>query len=126
MIDKKTIIFWAVSMLTLIAIAGCGSSPPNSTGEPFGGGKNTNSAEVMAGASEQVQALYKQNCLSCHGGSLEGKIGPKTNLQQVGNRLNKEQLVKQITNGGNGMPAFGSKLKPEEAQALADWLASKK
>jgi cytochrome c551 len=123
MIEIKTWITWAASLLILAGIAGCGSSPQN---EPFGGGKNTNTANAMAGASEQVQSLYKQNCLSCHGAGLEGKIGPKTNLQQIGGRLIKEQIAKQITSGGNGMPAFGTKLKPEETQALADWLATKK
>jgi cytochrome c551 len=108
------------------ALAGCGGG--NTGGQPFGGGKNNpgNPAEAMAGASEQTQAIYKQNCISCHGGTLEGRVGPATNLQKVGSRLSKEQIVKQITNGGNGMPAFGSKLKPEETDALAEWLAGKK
>jgi cytochrome c551 len=124
MIRKQTWMTWAASLLILGALAGCGSSPQ---GQPFGGGKNENTAvDAMAGASEQVQSLYKQNCLSCHGGGLEGRVGPKTNLQQVGGRLSKEQIDKQITGGGNGMPAFGTKLKPEETQALADWLAGKK
>jgi cytochrome c551 len=78
----------------------------------------------MAGATEQVQSLYKQSCLSCHGNTLEGKVGPKTNLQQVGKRMSKEQITKQIASGGNGMPGFGSKLTAEEIQALAEWLAT--
>ncbi|UUZ90906.1 cytochrome c [Paenibacillus sp. P25] len=77
------------------------------------------------GASEQVQALYKQTCISCHGGNLEGRVGPATNLQKVGTKLSKEQIAKQIANGGGGMPAFGTKLKPEEVEALAAWLAEK-
>jgi cytochrome c551 len=118
----------AVSMLLIAsaALAGCGGG--NAGGQPFGGGKNNpgNPAEAMAGASEQTQTQYKQNCISCHGGTLEGRVGPATNLQKVGSRLSKERIAKQITNGGNGMPAFGSKLKPEEADALAEWLAGKK
>ena len=111
-----------------IALAGCGAAKPNA-GEPFGGGKNTaenRQSDVLASAPEQVQSLYKQNCLSCHGSGLEGRVGPKTNLQKVGGQMTKDQIAKQITGGGNGMPGFGSKLKPEEIEALAGWLAEKK
>lgn len=115
----------AVSLFIVGALAGCGGAPKQGS-EPFGGGKTANPAEAMAGASEQVQTLYKQSCLSCHGNSLEGKVGPSTNLQKVGGKLTKEQIAKQITSGGNGMPGFGGKLKPEEVDALASWLSEKK
>ncbi|SDE63111.1 cytochrome c551 [Paenibacillus sp. UNCCL117] len=98
--------------------------------EPFGGGKAAGSTmtaeEAMAGASSEVQALYKQSCLSCHATNLEGRVGPKTNLQHVGGRMTKEEIAKQIENGGNGMPGFQGKLKPEEIGALSDWLAGLK
>ncbi|NHN32312.1 cytochrome c [Paenibacillus sp. S3N08] len=114
----------AVSLLSIVILSGCGNPSPNAA-EPFGGNKTANTAEAMVGASEQVQSLYKQSCLSCHGNTLEGRVGPKTNLQQVGERLSKEQISKQIASGGNGMPGFGTKLTPEEIAALTDWLATK-
>ncbi|ULL19141.1 cytochrome c [Paenibacillus sp. H1-7] len=115
----------AASLLIVGALAGCGA--PKQGSEPFGGGKTAiGQAEAMAGASEQVQSVYKQSCMSCHGNSLEGKVGPSTNLQKVGGRMTKEQIAKQITNGGNGMPGFGGKLKQEDVDALASWLAEKK
>jgi cytochrome c551 len=114
----------AVATLLLGMLSGCGSPPPNAA-EPFGGSKNASTADAMAGATEQVQSLYKQSCLSCHGNTLEGRVGPKTNLQQVGKRMSKEQITKQIASGGNGMPGFGTKLTAEEIQALAEWLATK-
>jgi cytochrome c551 len=126
---RKTGIRAAAAVLFIAAItAGCGTVDKNAE-QPFGGAKNSmasGQAEAFAGASEQVQSLYKQNCLSCHGNALEGRVGPKTNLQKVGGHLAKDQIAKQISGGGNGMPGFGSKLKPEEVEALADWLASKK
>jgi cytochrome c551 len=115
----------AAALLVLGVLSGCGSSTQPNTNEPFGGSKNGSQADAMTGASEQVQSLYKQNCLSCHGNSLEGRVGPKTNIQQAGKRLSKEQITKQIAGGGNGMPGFGTKLTPEEVQALAEWLAAK-
>jgi cytochrome c551 len=117
----------ATCILFLSILSGCGSQPTQSA-EPFGGSKNANASttEALAGATEQVQSLYKQSCLSCHGNTLEGRIGPNTNLQQVGKKLTKEQISKQIANGGNGMPSFGTKLTAEEIQALTEWLSTKK
>ncbi|SCW61298.1 cytochrome c551 [Paenibacillus tianmuensis] len=119
---------WAAAAAVLTVLATVTACTPNST-EPFGGGKKESgltAEQAMVGSSEQVQSLYKQNCLSCHASNLEGRMGPKTNLQQVGERMTKEQIVKQIEQGGGGMPGFQGKLKPEEATALAEWLASKK
>ncbi|MCS7464668.1 cytochrome c [Paenibacillus doosanensis] len=119
---------WASVLLLAGAIAGCGGAAKQS-GEPFGGaGKNASSAQgdQLASAPEQAQALYKQNCMSCHGNNLEGKVGPDSNLQKIGAKLTKEQITSQILNGGGGMPALSSKVKPEEAEVLAEWLAGKK
>ncbi|SFM03440.1 cytochrome c551 [Paenibacillus sp. 1_12] len=123
---RTRLIITAIILLAFGVVSGCGSNTQNSGKEPFGGAKNASQNDGLVGAPEQVQSLYKQSCLSCHGGGLEGRVGPKTNLQQVGARLSKEQIEKQITGGGNGMPAFGSKLKPEETQALAEWLSTKR
>ena len=115
--------------ITAAAIAALSACSPKNSPEPFGGKTGQEGAansSAMTGASEQVQAVYKQRCLSCHGNTLEGKIGPKTNLQKVGGRLSKEQIVKQINSGGNGMPGFAGQIKPEEVEALASWLAEKK
>lgn len=107
----------AASAALAAALAGCGGSA--GTGRNAAGGP-------LAKADEQVQALYKNTCLSCHGANLEGRVGPSTNLQHVGGRLTQEQIAKQITNGGGGMPGFGAKLKPDEVAALAAWLAATK
>jgi cytochrome c551 len=55
---------------------------------------------------------------------LQGDYGP--NLQKVGGRLTKAQIITQITNGGDVMPSFKKSLKAEEIQALAAWLSAKK
>ncbi|TDF97235.1 c-type cytochrome [Paenibacillus piri] len=120
----KIVTLLAAALLAA-ALSGCGTSKPNA-GEPFGGKSNGGQTDVLASAPEQVQSLYKNNCLSCHGSGLEGKVGPKTNLQKVGGQMTREQITKQVTGGGNGMPGFGGKLKPEEIDALAGWLAEKK
>lgn len=115
--------------MAVMMAAVLGACTPQNSPAPFGGDKSSGGMteeQAMAGASDTVQSLYKQNCLSCHGGNLAGKVGPKTNLQQAGARLTKEQIVEQINRGGNGMPGFQGKLKTEEINAVAEWLASKK
>jgi mono/diheme cytochrome c family protein len=73
---------------------------------------------------DQAKALFKDNCMSCHGASLEGDFGP--NLKKVGSQMSKADIAAQITNGGGGMPAFGKTLEAGEIEALAVWLATKK
>jgi mono/diheme cytochrome c family protein len=74
--------------------------------------------------AQAAEAVYKQSCISCHGGNLEGGVGPK--LSQVGGHLTEGQIVKQITNGGGGMPPFKGTLKDDQIANLAKWLAAKK
>lgn len=70
--------------------------------------------------------LYKARCISCHGNELQGKMGPSTNLQYIGRRLNEKEIIQQIHDGGAIMPAFANKLTPNQIKQLAEWLAKKK
>ncbi|WP_282943562.1 c-type cytochrome [Paenibacillus sp. RC67] len=80
--------------------------------------------EPAAAITVKVEEVFKGNCMACHGDQLQGKIGP--NLQKVGSHLTKEQILKQIRDGGSDMPSFASSLSKEEIDALAEWLAGKK
>jgi mono/diheme cytochrome c family protein len=71
-----------------------------------------------------AEAVYKQSCISCHGGNLEGGVGPA--LTKVGGSMTETQIVKQITNGKGIMPPFKSNLKADQIANLAKWLAAKK
>jgi cytochrome c551 len=82
-------------------------------------------AEATATPDSAVaEALFKQSCTSCHGVDLGGDFGP--NLQKIGGQLTKNQIINQIMNGGDNMPGFKDRLKANEIQALATWLAAKK
>ncbi|MFM1651012.1 cytochrome c oxidase subunit II [Brevibacillus sp. B_LB10_24] len=88
-------------------------------------------------ASTQLgQQVYEANCLACHAiGGQGGKVGP--NLTDFGDRQtiagyldhNADELKRWISNPDEvktgakvKMPAFGDKLKPEEMDALVDYL----
>lgn len=101
------------------------SSPENAD---FTNQENSNPSESISANPTPVAfealTLFKQNCMSCHGAELEGKmIGP--NLQKVGARLSKEKIIDQITKGDT-MPPFKDKLNKQEIETLANWLATKK
>ncbi len=109
-----------IGLSLLLSACGAKSGAPSNQPAPSDG------KDHLADAPAEVQSLYKGNCLSCHGPDLSGRVGPNSNLQHVGARMAQDGISKQITNGGKGMMAFGSKLKPEEIKALSEWLAAKK
>jgi len=98
---------WPIAAAVILALSGCSS------------GGTTN--EKVDATFIQVPELYKQNCLSCHGDQLQGRVGP--GLQNVGERLTKEEIARLITNGKGGMPSFASRLQEENIESLADWLS---
>jgi mono/diheme cytochrome c family protein len=69
-----------------------------------------------------VKKLFATNCSWCHDGyGMDGGKGPAL----AGTGKTYEQVVKQITNGKSGyMPAFSKVLKPEQVQALAEYIKS--
>ncbi|RAV09420.1 cytochrome c [Paenibacillus contaminans] len=87
-------------------------------------GQGTNAAGDHGTASAEAaraEALYKKQCLSCHGANLEGKVGP--DLRKVGSKLDEEQIAAILRDGAKGMPAFSKMLNDEEIEALARWLS---
>jgi ubiquinol-cytochrome c reductase cytochrome b subunit len=74
-------------------------------------------------ALERRGALVFQakQCHNCH--SLDeqgGKRGPA--LDRVASRLNEDQLIRQVIQGGGNMPAYGKNLSPAETTALVAFL----
>src|SRR5206468_4085573 len=74
-------------------------------------------------ALERQGALVFQakQCHNCH--SLDdrgGKRGPA--LDSVAVRLNEDQLIRQVLEGGGNMPAYGKTLRPAETTALVVFL----
>src|SRR5262245_1487258 len=76
-------------------------------------------------ALELQGALLVQGkqCRNCHAlGGRGGQRGPA--LDDVATRLTRDQLVRQILQGGGNMPAYGSSLRPAEVTAIVAFLST--
>ena len=78
----------------------------------------------LQGSALQGAALFEQKgCLACHAiGEEGGQRGPS--LTAAGSRLTRDQLTWRILFGGNNMPAYGTALRPDEVEALVEFLAT--
>jgi len=68
-------------------------------------------------------ALVVQNkqCRNCHRlGGEGGARGPA--LDGVATRLTRDQLIRQVLQGGGNMPAYGKNVTPAEVNALVAFL----
>ncbi len=107
----------------LVLVAACQTAKTVST-------PNANSSTTANSTPDQfaaVRTTYEKNCKLCHGANGTGgpvKLDDGTKLKvpslREGHALKHpdSDFVKQITKGGDGMPAFGDKLKPEEINDL--------
>jgi ubiquinol-cytochrome c reductase cytochrome b subunit len=67
--------------------------------------------------------FQNKQCRNCHAlGGSGGQRGPA--LDEVATRLTKEELVRQVIQGGGNMPAYGKKLSPAEVEALVAFMAT--
>ena len=72
-------------------------------------------------APSDPKQIFVQNCGSCHtlaDAGTSGTIGP--NLDQLKPPL--DAAIKQITNGGGGMPAFGDQFSDAQIRAIAAYV----
>ena len=111
-----------VLVVTTLAILGVRSpwSPIMDAGTALA----TPVAYVQGRTPLQLQgALVVQNkqCRNCHSlGGEGGSRGPA--LDGVATRLTRDQLIRQVLQGGGNMPAYGKNLAPAEVNALVAFL----
>ncbi|MCZ2257681.1 cytochrome c551 [Sporosarcina sp. G11-34] len=89
-----------------------------------GGNKAKDEKPANEGATSSIdaEAIVQKSCVSCHGGNLEGGMGPA--LDKIGGTLSEEEIHTVIVEGKGSMPA--GIIKGEEADAVAKWLSEKK
>ncbi|GAA0133668.1 hypothetical protein YSY43_05080 [Paenibacillus sp. YSY-4.3] len=103
-----------VMAFVFLALTACGQSASTDSGSASSPSEST--------ADAKAKLIYKQSCVSCHAVDLSGKVGPS--LQEIGFKLSEEEIFEAISSGRQGMPPFEKRLKAEEIQALATWLAT--
>lgn len=98
---KKFILKSAIGLSIFLVLAACGNQDN--------------------GASENAtpEQLFVNSCASCHGQDFKSGYAP--DLNQIGSKYTAEEIYEIIENGIGNMPA--GRLKGEDAQKVADWLA---
>jgi cbb3-type cytochrome c oxidase subunit III len=84
-------------------------------------GKDTGDL-AQAGGGTDGKGLFKTNCGSCHtlaDAGTAGTVGP--NLDTL--KPNDALVIKQVTNGGGGMPAFKGTLTPAQIKLIATYVS---
>jgi mono/diheme cytochrome c family protein len=121
-----------VLAVAAIFTVACNKSGTGTTSQTKPAGTLTPAAASTATPDELASARsnFAKHCSVCHGN--EGKGGPvrveNVNLKvpslREGHALHHtdEEFVKQISNGGDGMPKFKDKLKPEEITDLVRFI----
>ena len=108
-------------------MAGCKTGPTTNS--------NANTARATPGSTPDqfaaVRTIFEKDCKECHGQDGQGgrvtlKDGTKLKVPTLREghalRHKDEEFVKQITKGGDGMPAFADKLKPAEINELIKFI----
>ncbi len=75
---------------------------------------------------EQLQGaavFQNKTCRNCH--ALDGTGGQRgPDLTTVAVRLKRDELIRQVIQGGGNMPAYGKQLSPAEVEALVSFLGT--
>ena len=76
---------------------------------------------ALNGSAEEGYALFKINCVGCHGIAARGLVGP--DLHSITQRLNDKEIIKQVTGGLTPpMPSF--EIDPVNMSNLLKYLHS--
>jgi glucose dehydrogenase len=103
---------------------GPAAAPGAGTGTEHAGEGGKPKPNASAGDATAGKAVFANNCVSCHGAlGLGGNGGP--DLTSFPNAKNLSVVVKQVTNGGGGMPAFKGQLTTKEIADVAAYVTKK-
>lgn len=88
--------------------------------------RNAQDGDNNQGEVTDVEAIFKNQCASCHGDDLSGTNSAPA-LTQVGSTLTEDDIKDIIINGSESdrgvMPA--GLVDNEQAAAIAEWLSEK-
>jgi outer membrane protein assembly factor BamB len=100
--------------------SGAKSKAPDMGEEEASAGGESGGATASVAKGEEI---FGTTCSTCHtlaAAGSSGTVGP--NLDEL--EPSKSLVEKQVTNGGGGMPAFGSSFSKEEIESVAEYVSS--
>jgi cytochrome c6 len=80
---------------------------------------------ALAGDAAKGAKIFSSNCAACHIGGGNVVMAMKTLKKEALEKYNMnslEAITTQVAMGKNAMPAFGSKLKPEQIEDVATYV----
>jgi len=86
--------------------------------------KTTGDTKEVKGDATAGQQVFADNCSVCHGADGKGGNGGP-DLSQVPNGGDLTAVVKQVTAGGGGMPAFKGQLDDKQIADVAAYVTQK-
>ena len=110
--------------LLLAILTGCKT---NQTSSPSTTNNSHPPSQSTPDQFAAVRGIYGKECESCHGAKGQGgtvkqedgsKLKVPTLREGAAVRHDDAEFLKQITKGGDGMPAFDQKLTPEQMNEL--------
>jgi len=116
----RTALFGVLAAGAMLVYA-CGGGD-GGTGTVTTPSKPEKAGESGVSASADGEAIFAQNCGSCHtlaAAGTNGAVGP--NLDQL--QLDQAEVQTQVTNGGGGMPAYAGTLSSAEIAAVSQYVA---
>jgi len=119
-----------VAAAGFLFVAACKNEPTNTA---VNTSPNSNSATSQSTPDPfaTVKTIYEKECKECHGQNGEGgpvklQDGSKLKVPSLREghalRHTDAEFVKQINKGGDGMPAFADKLKPEQINDMIKFI----
>ena len=91
------------------------------SGTEHGGEAGGEQAGPEQGNAERGETVFAANCSGCHGGNGTGGNGGP----DLSSATSMAEVIAQVTNGGNGMPAFGDQLSKQQISDVAAYVTQK-
>lgn len=105
-----------------LTVAACGGSSSGASEQGSSTAQTTGGSSTGAVASAEGAKIFASNCAQCHtllAAGSQGSVGP--DLDQRAPDL--ARVKSQVTNGGDGMPAFADVLSSEQIDAVSSYVA---
>ena len=98
-----------------------GDTTAEGAGTTAGEADTTAAAETTTASAVDGEALYNDECASCHGDDGGGGLGPS--LQNLEESFpDQSEVVAIVTDGTGSMPSFGDDLSAEEIDAIVAYI----